>query len=322
MTNQYGTVIFSNEIKEKTLNEVRAAARFAEIDESFVHAIKPRNSFIRSIRELKKRNVIEEQNCSEVLLHKFGDSVESIQFQFSRCYQEQNGVNYDRAAVVTFDKLTHRIECQNYDLLKLARDLYDESMGKYTVTDLNALVKRVIEKRGAKRLLLRDGVYFVPVQFSHVVEQVRNFFSQLNIAFFQLSVGDDSGQKGNILKAAVADIRKTVDSYQAEVTKLKASGDLTPRIAKNRLQELKDELDRYKGIATALRTDLSSILGDAQDAGETLFQCGVDDIDTLISSVQRGGLASPLVCDLVSAFELPVAAEVSERDVLAVDIAE
>ncbi len=319
----YGVVLFSNEITSHNIQDVRNAAKRAGIGEEKVHDIKPRNSFIRAIRELKKRKIIEERGADELLLHKFTDvGSDAIQFQFSRSFSEENGVTYDKAAVVSFNKESHEIRCDNPDVRALAVSLYSETMYKYSVQDINALVKRVIEDEGASRLLLRDAVYFIPVQFADTVLKLKNFFSYLNIPLFQLTVNEDSGQKGNILKAAVADIRKTVTSFELEVKKLKEDGDLTPRIARNRLTELKKELERYRGIALALRTDLATIIEDAQDAGSALYEVGVDDVDLLISAVQRGGVSSPLVCDLVNALSVPEVAKVEDRDLVQVDLPE
>lgn len=318
-TKLFGVIIFSNEISGASIDSVRRAAAAAGLDADRIHEIKPRNTFIRAIRQLKALGVIEQGSANGLLLDKYKDDDKTIEFQFSRKFLESEGVSYDKDAVITFDKKSHVIECANPVIKEIAENLYGQIQKKFSGTDVQALVKRYIGLANAKRIPLRDGVYFISYQYNQLAGQIKKFYQELGFSYFILPVGDDSGQQTDVLKAVVNDIKRTIASMTQEITKLKSEDKLTTRIAKARLEELKAELKSYTELATALRANLKDLIAEAGDAGEVLHQIGIDGTDLFISSVLRSGKVSPLMYDLLSVTEPEVAARLPKPEPVKVD---
>ena len=302
MSEFYGTILFSTEVIPQSIQKVLQAATHAGISPDEVHAIKPRNAFIRAVRELKRRGYVSRQSGDDILLHRFKDDEVTIEFQFSRTFLQDNGVRYDKAAVVIFDKKSHELRCESYDVLEFARTLYKQVQELYRAGDLHALVKRLIEKAEAKRIPLRDGVYFIAAAHSPVADKIKKFFEYLGLGYFLLPVGANTGEHKNLVKATVADINNTVNGIRREIEALKADNKLTSRIAKQRLKELQRDLKAYKEVARSLGEDIKGILDAAGDAGRTLM-CTTDGLENLVSVIQKGSPTTSLLFDLVEAAE-------------------
>jgi len=301
MNNLFGVIIFSNEVRPQPLSRVVAAAAHAGINPDWVRGIRPKNAFIRAVRQLKKEGAITDR-ADGILAHKYQDDQQVVRFQFSQTYLRGFGVEYDKAAVISFMKEEQSIVCDNEKVLEVAQRLYATVQHQYNCTDIQNLVKRVIEKNDAKRIPLRDGVYFLPVSKQHVAEQVKKFFEHLDCTFFVMPVNSASGEKTNLIKAAVDDMRASVLSMQAEVKELKTENKLTPAIAKARLALLHKELKQYREISAALQEDAETLFQAAGTAGKSLSQTQ-DGVEGLIASVQGGDGCTELVYDLVEAAE-------------------
>ena len=300
----YGVVVFADNLSPRTLDEVRRAADSAGIDEE-VRSIKPRNTFIRAIRQLQKENIIE-RGESGTLCDKFADD-DIISFQFSQRFVEEQGVSYNKFAVVTFNKESNVIACPDQGIRQIAHRLYDSIQNVYQPYDLNALAKRVTEKHGARRIMMRDGVYFIPLSHIAVAEKLKKFFTSLNFSFIVLPVSSESAEKQSVVRCVVRDIAQSIKGLATEVETLKASGDLTPRVARRRLEDLEESLEQYKGLAHDLRADLKEMIQEAGDSANALYNFGVDSVDEMIAGIQQGRLAGstgvrivPLVHDLLT----------------------
>lgn len=297
----YGVVCFADGLAARSLSEVRLAAERADIDDKLIREIKPRNTFIRAIRQLQKDEIIERGEHG-TLCDKYADD-DTVSFQFSQRFVEGQGVHYDRFAVVTFNKESLVIACSNSDIKRIAEKLYNEIQNQYSSYDLNAVAKKITEKAGCRRILLRDGVYFVPMSHIHVAEKIKKFFEALNFSFIVLPVSSASGEKMSIIRAVVRDVVQSVKSIEDEVAALKAEGNLTPRIARRRLEDLEDALGQYTVLASDMQTDLKILLKDASEAANALYNVGVDSVEQMIAGVQQGRTYNtvPLVHDLLSA---------------------
>jgi hypothetical protein len=315
-----GVIIFPSDVSVRGIDRVIEAAAQAGISDKFVHEIKPRNCFIRAIRQLKKDGVIAENDSDDMLVHKFQDTDDVIEFQFSRCYLQSQGVDYSKAAVVSFNKHSHQITCANESVSDLALKLYRQSESVYTTQDIQALVKRVIVKAGAKRIPLRDGVYFVPLSYKHVADQIKKFFETLGFSFFIMPVGCSSGEKDNLIKSTVRDMVNLVNGIQDEIRKLKEKGELTERVAKSRLKELQNELKSYREVARCLQTESGRLFDKAENAGIALLQVDSDNLDDMIGFIARGGRVAPLVADLMEVIEPAKIAGLKKQEARAVDM--
>jgi hypothetical protein len=317
---ELGFAVIPEEISATHIAKVRSAAQSAGLDAESIRDIRPRNAFIRAMRDLQKAGIIEE-GTDGVLRDKFCDDDESVVFQFSRKYVESQGVTYQKEAVIRFIKNPGLIECSNPEYKALAEDLYVKAHGVYSVTDLNAYVARVI-KSECHRVPLKDGVYFISHQHGGLLEKLKKFYAELNFTLHVFSVGHGGTHPKDIFKAVLRDLQNQMQSTTDEIGTLKAGNDLTPKIAKNRLKELRKQLDQYKEIAGALRVDLDTMLVQAGDAGKALAQVA-QPVDSLIQLIQSGRIDTTLGELLVSAGEIPVTAlpQIRTRPALQVDVA-
>ena len=320
MSNPLGIVIFSQEFHSQSLSNVREAAVKAGIPEELVREIKPRNAFIRAMRELKKKGVIALHGSDKLLSDKFADDDTRVCFQLSRSYVEDNGVRYDPAAIIEFNKLSHAIECSNREIKELAEKLHVQVSEIYLTTDLHMLVKRFLEDNGAKRIPLRDGVYFIPYQYKALAEQIKNFFSALNLSFFTLQASDS--EKSDLISSTVHDMINTVADVKKEIEALKATGDLTQRVACNRLKELQGMLKGYTEVAHSLNERTLDLVAAAGEAGDILFSIGSSTTEQLISCIQRGTSVAPMVLDLLEAATDAAILPLHENRMIQVDIGE
>jgi hypothetical protein len=136
-----------------------------------------------------------------------------------------------------------------------------------------------------------------------VADKIKKFFESLSFSFFILPVGSSSGEQGNLIKATVRDMVNLVNGIQDEIRKLKEKGELTEKIAKNRLRELQEQLRAYKDTARSLQTDSEKLFEQAEGAGIALLQVDSDSLDDMIGFIARGGRVAPLVADLMEVIE-------------------
>lgn len=314
-----GFVMLSEELKAASISKVRAAAQEAGLDPKGIRDIKDRNAFIRAMRDLQRSGVIEE-GADGLLRDKFQDDDQSVVFQFSKKFVESQGVTYSKEAVIRFIKNPGLIECSNAEYKALAEDLYIKVHGVYSITDLNAYVARVI-KSTCHRVPLKDGVYFISFQHGSLLEKLQKFYDALGFTLHVFSVGHGGTQPKNIFKAVLRDLQTQMKSTTDEIATLKAGNELTPKIAKNRLKELRKQLDQYREIAGALRVDLDTMLVQAGDAGKALAQVA-QPVDSLIGLMQKGTINQTLGELLVSAGEVPVTAlpQIRTRPAIQVDV--
>lgn len=297
---KFGFVFFSTELAPRTFKQVQDAAEKAGLPVGKLHELKPRNGFIRAIRELKKRNVVASNGAEDQLLHKYKDDPETVEFQFSDAFLRAQGVEYSKLAVVKFWKKSHIIECEDTRIGELATKLYREALGSAQTNDITAYVKRVIEDEKAKTIGLRDAVYFIGYQHQALIEKIKSFFTFLSFSFHVFAVDSESSDKKELIKAVTGDITRTVERIKVEVKQLRAEGKLTERIAQARLEELKEQLHQYKTVAGSLQIGLSSILEETGEAGRALTQSD-NVLENAVALVQGEGSVCPLVADLFQA---------------------
>jgi len=314
-----GFCFLGEELKATAISKVRSAAQEAGLPLEGIRDIKSRNAFIRAMRDLQRSGVIQE-GSDGMLRDKYLDDESEIIFQFSKKFVESQGVKYEKEAVIRFVKNPGLIECSNPEYKALAEDLYIKVHGVYSITDLNSYVARII-KSECHRVPLKDGVYFVSFQHASVLEKLQKFYDALGFTLHVFSVGHGGTQPKNIFRAVLRDLQTQMKSTTDEIATLKAGNELTPKIAKNRLKELRKQLDQYREIAGALQVDLGKMLEQAGDAGVALAQVA-QPVDSLIRLIQQGTINTTLGELLVSAGEIPVTAlpVVRARPALQVDV--
>jgi hypothetical protein len=295
--NLLGSIVFASEVPDTTLRQLAVAAEGAGIPRDLLPEIKPKNAFIRAIRALNRSDF----NSKKHLLHKFTDDAVKVAFQFSDVYLQSAGVQYEKNAVVEFDKKSHRIRCDQASILQHAEQFYVNAQSEVKSSDIYALIQRYVEKEDTKRIPLRDGVYFVPAIKQHVVDNLKKLFVCLNVSFFVVPINStDAQNRVEILKATIQDVEKTVTAIALEIAELKASGNLTDRVARTRLKELHKQLRQYTELSTSLNESTANLVGAAGKAGNALLKSAAS-VDELIASVESGEHVPGFIYDLLEA---------------------
>ena len=293
MNGQLGVVFFTEDMHERPVSKVRDAAHVAGIPQELVRDVRPKSAFIRATQELKRRGIIAEGQDG-VLRDKIQDAEGKITFQFSKRFVESSGATYDKQAVITWDQESGMIACDNQEMQVLAMKLLEEFQAKFSTTDINYIIKKFIEAK-CRRVAMRDAVYFIPQQYAELAKILETFYTQLGFTFMSLDIGVSHTE--NVFKAVVKDLAGHVHGLQAEIAKRKESGDLTSRVAKNRIKELKKDLGQYKDLALCLHKDLGAVLKAAGDAASVLVHATMP-VDGLIQMAQRGEKIDALALDL------------------------
>jgi hypothetical protein len=294
-----GVILFASELKAVKSGELLLACETAAIPRQLVSDVRPKNAFIRAVRALQTNGVGSQGR--KRLLHKFTDDNTAVRFQFSDVYLQQLGVRYEANAVVSFDKKTHGITCDSDQIRRHAERFYAEAHEHVLPSDIYALVKRYVDQESAKRIPLRDGVYFLPLSKAHVAENLKKFFTALNFPFFLLPVNAaDAANRAEIIKATVEDVGSTVKAIAQEIAELKASDKLTQRVACNRLRELHNQLKQYTELASALSESTENLLEQAGNAGKALLR-SAGSVEELIACVESGEHVPGFIYDLVAA---------------------
>jgi len=292
-----GFVVFSEELQDRPAQAVRDAAAVAGF-EDFVRDLSDRSAFIRATHRLVKDGIVKVEEDS-VLRDKILDNENEVAFQFSQRHLETAGVDYTKSAVVRFDKKSGLVTCSDERIAEMAKKLCATLKGILTPTDINSLVRRVVEKQ-CKRVALRDAVYFIPVQRRDMLDALREFYKALGFFLTVLPIGLQDNQRENIIKATVKDLRENIQRVSVEIETLKGGDKLTPRIARNRIKDLKRELEQYHELAESLQADAKTLFEQAGDASQALLQAAMP-VDSLIAAVQQGHKMDPLVFDLLGA---------------------
>lgn len=299
-----GYVIFSPDTAERARTAVLNAIIKAELDPTELGELAPRNVFIRAIRRLQKQDVIQAAGSDGILADRaetFGD----VSFQLSRRYVEAQAVRYDPAAFISFDRETKQIRCTNPEIRQLAERLYSELAGVFTVGDLHALTKRLIDKAGARRISLRDGVFYIAAPHREIVTKVKKLYEALGFGYHTYAIAETEDTRA-LATAVVADIKATVEGIQTQIAEVRAeAGGVSKRLAKSKLRELKNSLAQYKELAASMGVSIKNLLEEAGTAGAVIeFAEAGDDVTALGALVQSGATLPALFTDLLESAEI------------------
>lgn len=288
MSNVFGHVIFTTELRKVAQARVANAASIAGLDERITREIRPRSAFIRACRDMQAHGIIKllDAQTDKALAFKLNDT-ETIRFQFNPVFLTAQGASFgdDAKQIVTFDKSTGKVSCDSARVLALATEKYNEYLGVCTTGDVMRLLSKAIEMENAKRIMLRDGVYYIPPRCEELATKLKVFFNELGFSFFVLPVIESD--RRNVVKGLVSDIKAEVATLTAEIMAANADNTLTKRIAANRINEFNKQLQQYKEAAEALQEPLFEVLKETGEAGEMLSEIGTSEQD-LIAAVRQG----------------------------------
>jgi hypothetical protein len=301
VVSELGYVVASRDVSPVGLDKVRKAAESAGFDPAVVKDIKPRNAFIRAARALVRKGVLEEGNHG-LLRDKIVDE-QDVVFQYSARNISANKAEYFTKAIVRFRKAGETIWVDEDGLSKEEHkkiydqvvSLFEEAGYTFSSTDFHGLVNRLYAQ-ATRKIMLRDAVYFVPAQFSSLVNKVKKFYEELGFNYYVFTIGaGDLLAKGDIYKAVVDDVKKNIHELTQEVKELQAKGDdaLSGCVVKNRFKSAAKDLQHYQEIAKSLKCGLSEVLEDAGQAGKTLSLLAKG-AGAIIAAVSSGGCNDPL----------------------------
>lgn len=303
-TRNLGFVVWTSEVNPRQVTKVREAAVKAGFEPEVIRDIKPRNAFIRAAQELVKEGVLETGNKG-LLRDKILDESTEIAFQFSKREVHEHA-EYLKQAVIRYNKDKQSISVDRGDLSESdyrllchkVQELFERKAGLYSGQDFNMFIDRVFSKN-TRRIMLRPGVHFVDVKQQPLVLKVRKFFEELGFVFTVLTVGaGDEIAKRDVLTALTQDLCVEAAKLIAEVKELSSSQGLTERIARSRLKEVKQNLQHYRDLASALNTSLEKVLRGAGEAG-TLINLLGNGVDYVVQQIQTGQTLDPFAIKLV-----------------------
>lgn len=283
---------------------VRLAARQAGIPEEYVRDVRDLDAFKRAMRALVERGIAEEILDREhtVRRDKIRENEDRISFQLSARYLGQRRVKYSPADVITYNKNTGALECANSEIQRELRSLFNECMQKRSSTDINKVAYRYLDSR-FKRLIIKDGVHFVPIGYDDELDRVRAFYSHLGASFWLQPVGSSADDIKNVTATLIDDIKRSVFELQARMNELKSNTrrhGVTPLIARNMYGDLRHHAARYEEHAKSIGVDLNELFAQAEFAGEALKESENTPQDVM-AKARRGKKFNAFVLELAAA---------------------
>jgi hypothetical protein len=171
------------------------ALRAAGLDEAVARELAPRHAFTRACKRLSERRIT----------RPLGEDAESIRFQFTHESKVGDRFEYELESVLTLDKATGRVTCDQSGLAAMAQAELDRCIAARTGGDVTRVVQKLFEKR-ADLFPIRPqgGANFLPFEHVAFVEQVEAFLGWLNGRMLRIPVPRGTAVGDGAVKAAVA----------------------------------------------------------------------------------------------------------------------
>lgn len=223
------------------LDALHSAMQDAGIPEELAGDLHPSHALSRALREIAR-----EQPRVVRRLPKVEDG--SSRFQLTREYLEEQGIGYEREAVLTL--VDGRVSGDNAEIVSKASDLLTEHLGQRLTSDLTRLVQRVVTKAGTDLIPVREqgGAYFVPaghavvVQLAILLEKVGG---QLKTFAVTLGHGTEQSVAETVTEYLLGQIGELREAMRG-VTSESRKDAKQKRLA--RVGELKQRLESYQSL--------------------------------------------------------------------------
>jgi hypothetical protein len=153
---------------------LRDALAASGLDPAVAREMLPRNAFARAARKLQERRIIRQVE----------DLDDVVRFQFTAEHRPGGLFTYELETVLTLDKATGAIACDDPGLADQARAAFDEEVAHRGTSDVTAIIKRLFADRKDARLDLipinSRGTYFVRRDCLDHVDRIEAFVGRLN----------------------------------------------------------------------------------------------------------------------------------------------
>jgi hypothetical protein len=223
------------------LDTLRTAMQDAGIDDALAGELHPSHALSRALRELAREQ-------PRVVKRLPKDDAGLTRFQLTREYLEEQGVSYEREAVLTLTE--GRVSGDNAEIVSKASDLLSEHLATRLTSDLTRLVQRIVSNAGTDLIPVREqgGAYFVPEGHA-VVAQLAALLERIDgrLKVFAVTLGHGTDQSvaetvTEYLLGQIDELRKAMDGITSESRRDARE----KRLA--RVGELKQRLQSYQTL--------------------------------------------------------------------------
>lgn len=271
------------------VSSVVRALEAAGLETDVATTFKPRNAFARACHSLEVD--ADEDNVGRII-RRVVENDTAIVFQFTAEHLEEIGINqsafdYEREGLVTLNKVTGDVTCQNQEIQLAARQALLVAMDIRTSYDITMIVQRLFKRHG-DIIPVRPhtgGAYFVLKQYRPFLHQVGVFLGHLgnSLSRFPIVAGDPEGNR-SIREAVTHVIDKALTEYESSLrefgpdTSTRTIGAVARKVQEARFridayQEFLDEVavklrERAEYLGNALSSRIKMITSTDKDGGE------------------------------------------------------
>lgn len=254
-----GVIVSFSPPSEVEFYRLRAALSGAGWESGLAREMLPRDAFARAARQLRQGRLIDV----------VAETDDSILFQLTRKWSDENEVHFALDTQLTLDKTTGRVTCSDDALRVHAEGLISAHLGKRSRQDVLRILKKVYEGAKADLVVISDagGVYFVPDYHGQLIDATRKFLAHIDGKLrseFRVFWGDPEAEQsaaGNVLEHLQGLIAEFRDSCAVLTHESK------PFLVDRRTAEvtaLRDKLDSYRGLLSAYSDEITSEIDKAE----------------------------------------------------------
>jgi hypothetical protein len=243
----------ANEV-DVTYQEVKDALSAAGLDPDIARRVCPSNGLRRAVHKLSEGRIIREVDQDSKSLR--------MQFTAEARDAEEVRLNYSMEAVVTIDKKTGDISCDDPKLADKAREAVAREVERRGAKDVSAIVFRLFndpERNELDLIPLRKagGSYFVRYEGAEFLDKVGEFLDRLGCRLNRFPVAN-TGSNAAIRDAVVNKLQGLVDKFNREVDDFpEDASPETMDAAAGRIAKLREKIDSYNEFLDDRRAELA-----------------------------------------------------------------
>jgi hypothetical protein len=294
-----GVMLIGEEVRARLLPDVRAAAIEAGIPENYVKEVKPRNAFLRGMRQMIRDKLIDADLPADKAL----DNEDKVRVAFVTRIDQEGHLGYQASVVIDFDKKSEMVTVvekpatvSENAILTKAHEIVQAAKSLCNTGDIGRLVKRFMDSR-CRRIAIRPGVYFIPRQHEEAARIIRDFYGRLNFKYMTLPVGYDTNDLEAVQAGIVKDLKQNISDTERKIVDLKKDGTLSKHAARGRLKALRKSLIQYRELAASTGATLKELCAQAGQAGQKLLNATMTETEALMA-IQGGKTLDPLSAEL------------------------
>jgi hypothetical protein len=244
MSTKHGSLVGWERFRNPKIHRLLVEQSLAKhgLPTDVVHDLTPKAAFGRACQSMKENRQIDK------LKHKGG----IFQFQLTKKALLDERIEFDFETIVELDGSTGRISCSDYAIKQQAETLFNDALQHRTPQDVTKMVLHLLDRKCWPFLVEKGCVYFVPDQYTPLLEQVEKFVTDMGGTFRRSPVprGDSYGDQtakeacAAYLHGLVNKMRGIVDGFE-ETTR----SDTMLRVAEQ-VQQIKFEAESYREYTT------------------------------------------------------------------------